>query len=530
MILGYEQPIDIPVMSMYDKDMMKMYLGALREDYQQGLEDQKEFNKMASEFYSPIAKDNDTWYNLTTKPIVEYLNQNPDAIRSVEGRAAIRQFINSRPYQDMAKLRQSADMAKTYNDLKAKLKAAGKYSDDLERTLGVGDLATWDTLKNGVWNTESPTEMKDLYSLTHDRFDPLAKMDFDLGPGRDIYHRRKGVEEKHMTPIVDQALDGIRNTPYYKLFLERYGDDEGIRRAIIDVNRGVLHDSEITDDAELAKLRQSLSGTGRGRGGRGNSGPSTDKNYIHDNVMNNLISVHRDNAKQIDSDLKNGDPKSLMLSQAKILKEYEGKGSAYDQSMRLAGKETNNGFYARFGMPNAGTVSYTSKDKEGSNTSRQTVNAGIEVDGQQDLVQGLRSLRDISVNAYGARKLKSTAYKKTQNGNSEHVSHLLRKNGADGSRKMIDVVTNITPIGGDKNIIYQINNDGTFHAYRKVRVSFNDYKGNTKNLTLWYDYGQVDWNDDASEQTTAHWLKLSGTGTKPRDNAMDVDPYDNPDY
>ena len=147
-------------------------------------------------------------------------------------------------------------MAKTYNDLKAKLKAAGKYSDDLERTLGVGDLATWDTLKNGVWNTESPTEMKDLYSLTHDRFDPLAKMDFDLGPGRDEYHRRKGVEEKHMTPIVDQALDGIRNTPYYKLFLERYGNDEGIRRAIIDVNRGVLHDSEITDDVELAKLKE----------------------------------------------------------------------------------------------------------------------------------------------------------------------------------------------------------------------------------------------------------------------------------
>jgi hypothetical protein len=39
MILGYEQPVDIPVMSMYDKDMMKMYLGALREDYQQGIKD-----------------------------------------------------------------------------------------------------------------------------------------------------------------------------------------------------------------------------------------------------------------------------------------------------------------------------------------------------------------------------------------------------------------------------------------------------------------------------------------------------------
>ena len=475
MILGYEQPVDIPVMSMYDKDMMKMYLGALREDYQQGLEDQKEFNKMASEFYSPIAKDNDTWYNITTKPIVEYLNQNPDAIRSVEGRAAIRQFINSRPYQDMAKLRQSADMAKTYNDLKAKLKAAGKYSDDLERTLGVGDLATWDTLKNGVWDTESPTEMKDLYSLTHDRFDPLAKMDFDLGPGRDKYHRRKGVEEKHMTPIVDQALDGVRNTPYYKLFLERYGNDEGIKKAIIDVNRGVLHDSEITDDAELAKLKSASTRSGRGRSGSGSSSPS-DKNYIHDNAMNNFISVHRDNAKQIDSDLKKGDPTSLKLSQAKILKQWEGKGNAFEQSLRLAGKETNNGFYARFGIPNNGMLSSTSKDKEGSESVKYSINAGVDVDGQQDLVQGLRTIQDISTNAYGARKIKSTAYRKTQNGNSLSVSSVLRRNGADGNRKLVDVVTNISPIGGDYNIIYQINNDGTFHAYRKVRVTFNNYK------------------------------------------------------
>lgn len=39
MILGYEQPVDIPVMSIYDKDMMKMYLNALREDYNQGVKE-----------------------------------------------------------------------------------------------------------------------------------------------------------------------------------------------------------------------------------------------------------------------------------------------------------------------------------------------------------------------------------------------------------------------------------------------------------------------------------------------------------
>lgn len=37
MVLGYEKPVDIPVMSIYDKDMMKTYLGALQRDYEQGL-------------------------------------------------------------------------------------------------------------------------------------------------------------------------------------------------------------------------------------------------------------------------------------------------------------------------------------------------------------------------------------------------------------------------------------------------------------------------------------------------------------
>jgi hypothetical protein len=45
---------------------------------------------MASEFTSPISKDNERWYNITTKPILDFLNQNPDAIRTVEGRSKIR--------------------------------------------------------------------------------------------------------------------------------------------------------------------------------------------------------------------------------------------------------------------------------------------------------------------------------------------------------------------------------------------------------------------------------------------------------
>lgn len=65
----------------------------------------RQANTDAANFSSPIAADNEDWYNITSRPIKEFLDKNPNAIRSVEGRAWIRNFINSRPYGDMAKLR-----------------------------------------------------------------------------------------------------------------------------------------------------------------------------------------------------------------------------------------------------------------------------------------------------------------------------------------------------------------------------------------------------------------------------------------
>ena len=157
MILGYEQPVDIPVMSIYDKDMMKMYIGALQKDYEQGLEDQKEFNKLAADFTSPIGKDNARWYNITTKPIKDYLDKNPNAIRSIEGRSWIRQFINSRPYGEMADLRQSANNAKLFDEARKKMMQDGTYSEDLTRYLKE-DYSDWDTSKNGIFGNVSPTK------------------------------------------------------------------------------------------------------------------------------------------------------------------------------------------------------------------------------------------------------------------------------------------------------------------------------------------------------------------------------------
>lgn len=227
MILGYEQPVDIPVMSMYDKDMMKMYLGALREDYQQGVKDQEEFNKMASEFYSPISKDNERWYNITTKPILDFLNQNPDAIRTVEGRSKIRQFINSRPYGDMANLRQSAANAKLFDAARQKMMQDGTYSDDMAKFFNE-DFANWDTLENGVWGKVAPTKyagMEEALLPTVQMLQKSMRVDPEASknhPGWII----SNVSKKQVDDAINKAYGDLMKIPYMQYHLHKSGLDE----------------------------------------------------------------------------------------------------------------------------------------------------------------------------------------------------------------------------------------------------------------------------------------------------------------
>lgn len=259
---GYEQPVAITPTEIFNPTTANMvlqsigqYANALREDYKDTIAKQDEFLKEYGSFISPIEADTQNYYDMTTGGLNRLINdaqdRGIDLFRSSEGRALIQRYISSRPYGQLAKIRQSAETARQYKSAAAKLKAEGKFNPELEAIMGAGDLSKWDTLKNGIWETESPTVMKNLYELTHDRFDPLAHQNFDLGPGRDKYHRNKGVDEAHMEPIAETALDGIKNSPYYQYYKKVYGSDDAIKKAMINANKGVLHNSEQTDDVQL---------------------------------------------------------------------------------------------------------------------------------------------------------------------------------------------------------------------------------------------------------------------------------------
>ena len=169
MILGYEQPIDIPMMSMYDKDMMRLYLSALQKDYEQGIEDQKEFNKTFGDFYSPSSTDMANWYNMTQKPIQDFLNENPNAASSIEGRSQLQRIRNRIASNPQLQL-----MRYNAKNLENRIKAENAIKAQGGSVLPDGiDAYNWNTLENGMFSNVSPIAAKSLDELLKSSIDTL---------------------------------------------------------------------------------------------------------------------------------------------------------------------------------------------------------------------------------------------------------------------------------------------------------------------------------------------------------------------
>ena len=167
-ILGQEQPIIYKMDDMFDPATAQMFLAAqqnyanaVRQDYMQAAQDLKEYVKDAQNFSSPFAKDNDAYYNLTlggaSKLYDDLRNRGIDPMRSIEGRSAIYDYIYSRPYQDLANLKRSAEVGKEYMKDVRDLQKAGQYDrefDEYANALeGNSPFKDYDTLKSGrAWN------------------------------------------------------------------------------------------------------------------------------------------------------------------------------------------------------------------------------------------------------------------------------------------------------------------------------------------------------------------------------------------
>ena len=226
MILGYEQPVDIPVMSMYDKDMMKMYINALHEDYKEGVAAQKEFNDKYGNFVSPIQGASEAYYNAGQGKVQAGIQKweqdhGTPAIRSVEGRAYLQKLVNDINVPLLNTIKQSAKNREQYDDAKRKLIMAGKYNEDLEKMqlnkLNI-DPNKWDN--NQLWTRLSPDPYMSVQDFWGDTLKAIPKTTKQFVDKNGLTYNREGVFEENVKPIVDTNFDNFANTPSGQLFMD----------------------------------------------------------------------------------------------------------------------------------------------------------------------------------------------------------------------------------------------------------------------------------------------------------------------
>ena len=172
MIGMYDEPVAVPILDVLDSGMMSQYISAAREQYNQAMQEQKEFAKEFGDLYSPSYSLNKLYYDKTKGRVnnaLDYLYRNGiDPLRSAEGRAYIAKVIRETPYADIAKWKSDADNMKTYQKAAAAMVADGKLTQD---------QLDWQMQKQGLnydqfdpykqsWNQLAPTKMDTLEDLT----------------------------------------------------------------------------------------------------------------------------------------------------------------------------------------------------------------------------------------------------------------------------------------------------------------------------------------------------------------------------
>lgn len=264
--LGLEKPVEYGSRQIFDPTMANMvlqaqrnYVNAVKDDYLRGLAELQDFNKEYADLDSPILADNTSYYNLTKGGIKnmfdEAAKQGVDLLRTPEGRMMVANYIATRPYDKLANLRKSRDAANEFLKARKQLEAQGLYNPLLAK-YDAPDMATYDTLQQGIWDKMSPTPYQNMADFSKSYFDNIQPFQRSATKNGIRYTISEiGMPDLHR--IADQHFNDLVQTPQgqlmYKAFLDQNGGDaEAARKnfndAVVSGNIDRLRYSDNLDE------------------------------------------------------------------------------------------------------------------------------------------------------------------------------------------------------------------------------------------------------------------------------------------
>lgn len=244
MIGMYDEPVAVPIIDLLDSNMMSQYISAAREQYNQALQEQKDFAKEFGELYGPNANLNKQFYDQTKGAVnkaMDYLYQNGiDPIRSAEGRAYIAKVIRERPYAEIANMKAQNESMRTYQKYRAEAMRNGTYDPDFEKfVLGGKSLETWDPSTDGMWTREAPSKYSSLKDWTSNLFDNMQlEYDPELTKKAGGMYQVYSKSPKKMQQILDANIKDMAKSDLGRYYLDMYGGDiDALKNDIINRNR-----------------------------------------------------------------------------------------------------------------------------------------------------------------------------------------------------------------------------------------------------------------------------------------------------
>ena len=224
--MGYETPVEMPSMGIYNTDLMKMYIAGVKDQYEKGQEEMKDFMKLYGDFYSPIAGDTQRYNDMTVGGARDMINQmlanGIDPYKSPEARAAISRYINSVPTGTLNAMKQNAENRKKYDEAVAQARLAGKLDPEYETwalkqagldnfsTIGPnGEIRTWDRLA-----PEIASDMTTVATPYFDKFKKDEKLKSDI-----TGYTKWGVSDENQKQAIDSAVEHLGDTSWgrYKI-------------------------------------------------------------------------------------------------------------------------------------------------------------------------------------------------------------------------------------------------------------------------------------------------------------------------
>lgn len=211
MIYAYDQQAQMPVRDLFDTQMMAMAINAAKDMYDKQEQRIEKFRDKYGSFYSPTQSHMD-FYNEnfnTGKFLDDLYSRGIDPLRSAEGRAAVQQWINSRPIGELEQYKKSAETYQKFQDSIAELQSKGLYNQEFQDFVLNGKNIN--NLKRGeIWDVTAATPYQNLSQYTGYLFDKMEDelIESDPKTGLDWY----GVSREKRDQALTGALPEILST------------------------------------------------------------------------------------------------------------------------------------------------------------------------------------------------------------------------------------------------------------------------------------------------------------------------------